>query len=109
MNIESFLQNTKKMFLFLRNIAFSDTLMAKSIYQKTSCDRFKFHDQRLAKFNLLKVRKMLTSSKTGFFGQFLEVVGPNNQVKRHLTYIFSERKFYWLSHPFYKTQKTVFL
>ena len=62
----------------------------------------------LAKLDLLKIRKMLTSSKFRFFGQFLDVVETRSQVERHVTYIYSERTFYWLSYYFYKTQKTVF-
>ena len=63
----------------------------------------------LAKLDLWKIKKMLTLSKFCFFGQFLDVVGPHSQVKRYLTYIYYERTFYWLSYPFYKTQKTVFV
>ena len=67
-----------------------------------------FMIRALAKLDLLKIRKMLTSSKFRFFGQFLDVVETRSQVERHVTYIYSERTFYWLSNYFYKTQKTVF-
>ena len=63
----------------------------------------------LAKLDLLKIKKMLTSSKFRFFGQFLDMVEPHRQVKRRVAYIYPERKSYWLSYPFYKIQKTVFV
>ena len=52
---------------------------------------------------------MLTSSNYCIFGQFLDVIGPHSQVKKHVTYVYSERTFYWLSYPLYKTQKTFFV
>ena len=51
----------------------------------------------------------MASSKYGIFGQFSDLIGPHSQVKRDVTYIYSERTFYWLSYPVYKTQKTVFV
>ena len=51
---------------------------------------------------------MRTSSIFCIFCQFLDVIGQHSLVKRHGTYIFFERTFYWLSYPFYKIQKTVF-
>ena len=50
---------------------------------------------------------MLASSSFCICGQFLEVVGQRNPVKRYVNYTFSGRTFYWLSYPFYKIQKTV--
>ena len=52
---------------------------------------------------------MLTSSKFRFFGQFLNVVGSHSNVKRRVTYIYSEITFYLISYPFHKTQKTNFV
>ena len=52
---------------------------------------------------------MLTSSNVCIFGQFLDLVGQHSPVKRPVTYIFSDKIFYWLSYPFYKTQKAVFV
>ena len=63
----------------------------------------------LAKLDLLKIEKTLTLSKFFLFDQFPEVVGPHCQAQRHVIYMYSESKIYWLSYPFYKTQKTVFV
>ena len=49
------------------------------------------------------------SSEHCIFAQFLDVIEPHSQVKRPVNYVYSERTFYWLSYPFYKTQKTVFV
>ena len=48
---------------------------------------------------------MLTSSKYCIFGQFLDVIGPHSQVKRHVTYIYSERTFYGYRILFTKHKK----
>ena len=47
-------------------------------------------------------------SKLLIFVQFSDVTEPHSQVKMHVTYIDSGRTFYWLSYPFYKTQKNCF-
>ena len=65
----------------------------------------KFHDQSIAKLDLLKIKKMLKSSKFRFVGQYSDVVVPHSHVKGHLTYIYSKRTFYWLSY-IGKTRKT---
>ena len=35
-------------------------------------------------------------SKLLIFVQFSDALGPPSQVKRHITYLYSERTFYWL-------------
>ena len=37
------------------------------------------------------------------------MIGLHSQLKKHVTYVYSERTFYWLTYPSYKTQKTVFV
>ena len=51
---------------------------------------------------------MMTSLNFCVFGQVSAVVGQHSPVERHVPYTFSERRLYWLSHLFYKIQKTVF-
>ena len=62
---------------------------------------------------------MLASTNFCIFGPFLEMVGEQNQIKRHVTYIYSEITFFgyhilftkhkklflfWRNRPFSKTQ-----
>ena len=69
----------------------------------------KFHGQSISQtWSIEEFKKMRTSSIFCIFCQFLDVIGQHSLVKRHGTYIFFERTFYWLSYPFYKIQKTVF-
>ena len=51
---------------------------------------------------------MPTLSKYGIFGQFSDAIGHYSQVERHVTYIYSERRFYWLSYPFLQNTKNCF-
>ena len=48
---------------------------------------------------------MLTSSKYFIFSQLLDVIGPHNQVQRHVTYIYSENHFIGYHIPFTKHKK----
>ena len=119
----------KKLFLFLRNRLFSNTLTFASfcwdqrnlisgygsklytirLYLTGSTSWSSFMIRALAKLDLLKIKKTQTLSKFFLFDQFPEVVGPHSQAQIHVIYMYSESKFYWLSYPFYKTRKTVFV
>ena len=51
---------------------------------------------------------MLTSSKYCIFSQLLDVIGLHSQVKRHVTYIYSEKHFIGY-HILFTKHKKLFL
>ena len=119
----------KKVFLLWRNWPFSKTLIfadfcwrqqkleglwQQTAYQKTPFDRFyqltKFHDQSFSQTGSIEdwknadIIKMLL-----FWSIFGRSRTTHPSQKACNLYIYSERTFYWLSYPFYKTQKNVFV
>ena len=118
-----------KLFLFWRNRSFSNSLILlvfADVSENQRCYGNKLYTNKLhlvgsTSCSSLTIRALtgskLDQSQTGsiedlknaniikisFFGQYSTVVEQHSQVERHVTYIYFEIPFYWLSYPFYKT------